>query len=133
MTTNRETTHLLPNILVSAGRHVRSSKYHDSAVDSLHACPDSNYLVTASTGSRFVKVWRLDRAERDDVLTTEVTELQMLREHSGYLTAVAAGGDTLVSAASDGGRVLLHKFPSGAGRPRYRMARFIICFFCILP
>ncbi len=124
---------------MGTGRYCRSSKYHDKAVDAVH--PTGNgYLVTASTGSRFIKVWRLNKRGRrsgvegeeslsfDPVSSADVTELQILREHPKYLTAFCAGGggdeagspSTLVSASSEGGRVLLHTFPSGV--PHYEMA-----------
>jgi len=61
---SRETTHLLPNILVGTGRYCRSSKYHDKAVDVLHST-GNGFIVTASQGSKFVKIWRGERKDRD--------------------------------------------------------------------
>jgi len=52
-----------------------------------------------------------------DHLMTEVTELQILREHSGFVTAIcAAGTRTLVSACTgdgNGSGLLVHVFPEG--------------------
>lgn len=113
---------MLPNILVATGRYCRSSKYHDKAVDALFPT-DNGYLVTASTGSRFIKVWKLKHGpDPTEHSATEVTELQILRDHPNFVTAFAAGGGgTLVSAGADGGRVYIHKFPVGG--PHYEMAK----------
>ncbi len=46
---------------------VRSSKYHDKAVDSLYVT-GNGYLVTASTGSKFVKVWKIQHAQGEIVM-----------------------------------------------------------------
>ena len=45
------------------GRYCRSSKYHDKAVDVLHST-GNGFLVTASQGSKFVKIWRMERKDR---------------------------------------------------------------------
>ena len=54
-----DSLHLMPNILVGTGRYRRSSKYHDKSVDNFHVT-DNNYMVTASSGSKFVKIWKID-------------------------------------------------------------------------
>ena len=39
-------------------RYCRSYKYHDKAVDALHYT-GNGYMITASMGSKFIKVWRI--------------------------------------------------------------------------
>ena len=39
-------------------RYRRSSKYHDKPVDTFNLC-DNGYMVTASAGSRFTKIWKV--------------------------------------------------------------------------
>jgi len=53
---------------------------------------------------------------------TEVTELQILHEHQGLVTAICASDAhrAVVSASTDGGTLIVRTFP--AGRARYRMA-----------
>ena len=93
------------------GRYCRSSKYHDKAVDVLHST-GNGFLVTASQGSKFVKIWRVERRDRDpdEHENTEVTELQILREHSEFLTTFAVFEDTIYSSCADG-QILCHVFP----------------------
>ncbi len=55
-----------------------------------------------------------------DHTKTEVTELQILREHASPLTTLCAHDASVVSAASDG-RVLAHSFPRG--KKHFVMAR----------
>jgi len=44
------------------------------------------YLITGSTGSKFVKIWKISQG--DDLESTEVKELQILRDHSDFLTII---------------------------------------------
>jgi hypothetical protein len=44
--------------IIVTGRYRRSSKYHDQSVDCLHLC-HNGYMVTASSGSRFLKIWKV--------------------------------------------------------------------------
>lgn len=111
-----ETIHLLPNILVGTGRYRRSCKYHDKSIDTMHLS-NNGYLITGSSGSKFVKIWRLAAAE--DIEATEVTELQILRDHADYLTILKVFDGTIFSSCSDG-HVYLQAFPSGT--PHYEMA-----------
>lgn len=67
------------------GRHCRSCKYHDKAVDVLEAT-NNGFLITASTGSKFIKIWRVKNNSIDDLEETDVTEIQILRDHSEFLT-----------------------------------------------
>ena len=118
----RETIHLLPNILTGTGRHGRSSKYHDKATDCLHVT-DNGYLVTASTGSRFIKIWRIKRAkDSTDHCGTDVTELQILREHAEPLTWMTVRDEAVISVSGgpNGGKMWIHTFPRD--QPRYEMA-----------
>ena len=56
-----------PNLLtaqVGTGRFRRSHKYHDKNVDSVWVS-DNGYMVTVSTGSKFVKIWKVRISCRD--------------------------------------------------------------------
>ena len=46
----------------------------------------------------------------DEYAKTEVTELQILREHSEFLTTFAVFEDTIYSSCADG-QILCHVFP----------------------
>ena len=46
----------------------------------------------------------------DEYENTEVTELQILREHSEFLTTFAVFEDTIYSSCADG-QILCHVFP----------------------
>ena len=50
--------HLMPNIQVGTGRYRRSHKYHDKNVDKVWVA-DNGYMVTVSSGSKFVKIWKV--------------------------------------------------------------------------
>lgn len=102
--------HLMPNTLVGTGRYRRSSKYHDKSVDTMHVS-DNGYIVTASSGSKFVKIWKVHCPE-GEAAKTDVTELQILREHTDYLSVMRVEGDTIISASGDG-QIFLHRFPEG--------------------
>ena len=52
------------SLSTGTGRYCRSSKYHDKAVDVLHAT-GNGFIVTASQGSKFVKIWRVERKDRE--------------------------------------------------------------------
>ncbi len=80
-------------------------------MDVLHVT-GNGFIVTASQGSKFVKIWRLERKDRDpdEYEKTEVTELQILREHTDYLTTFRVHDDTIYSSCVDG-RILFHTFP----------------------
>ena len=83
-------------------RYRRGVKYHDKSVNALHVS-DNGYIITASLGSkyvafikmsavtktiaRFVKIWKVD-TESGLVSKTDVTELQILREHKDYLSVI---------------------------------------------
>ena len=43
---------------VGTGRYRRSHKYHDKNVDKIWVS-DNGYLVSVSTGSKFVKIWKV--------------------------------------------------------------------------
>lgn len=43
---------------VGTGRFRRSHKYHDKNVDRVWVA-DNGYMVTGSTGSKFVKIWKV--------------------------------------------------------------------------
>lgn len=103
------TLHLMPNTLVGTGRYRRSSKYHDKSVDTLHVS-DNGYIVTASSGSKFVKIWKVHCP--GEASQTNVTELQILRDHTDYLSVMRVEGDSIVSASGDG-KIFLHQFPEG--------------------
>lgn len=103
------TLHMMPNTLVGTGRYRRGSKYHDKSVDTLHVS-DNGYIVTASLGSKFVKIWKVHCP--GDVGKTDVTELQILREHTDYLSVLRVQGDSIISASGDG-NIFLHRFPEG--------------------
>lgn len=105
-----DTIHLMPNILVGTGRYMRSSKYHDKEVDSVHLS-ENGYLITASAGSKFIKIWKIENYE-DNVLKTEVTELQILRDHSDYLSILRVQGNSIFSSSGDS-KVFIHTFPEG--------------------
>ena len=120
----RVTVHLLPNILIGTGKYERSSKYHDKAVDNVHVT-GNGYLITSSAGSKFIKVWRIrdghrDSQEKTDYSRVEVTELQILRDHTDFLTAMAVADGTVFSACASSELLYLHSFP--AGGPHYEMA-----------
>ena len=57
--------HLMPNIQVGTGRYRRSHKYHDKNVDKVWVA-DNGYMVTVSTGSKFVKIWKV-REEQSNI------------------------------------------------------------------
>lgn len=105
-----DTIHLMPNILVGTGRYRRSSKYHDKSVDTFHVT-DNNYMVTASSGSQFVKIWKIEGFE-EKAQKMDVTELQILRDHTDYLSVIKVHNDTVVSSCGDG-LIYLHNFPRG--------------------
>ncbi len=89
---------------------MRSSKYHDKAVDALYVS-DNGYMVTASTGSRFIKIWRVDRPTSDH-LKTEVTELQILRDHQEPLVDLRVCDNRILSLSGGSqGLVCAHDFP----------------------
>ena len=46
---------------VGTGRYRRSHKYHDKNVDKVWVS-DNGYMVTVSTGSKFVKIWKVGDA-----------------------------------------------------------------------
>ena len=46
---------------VGTGRFRRSHKYHDKNVDRVWVA-DNGYMVTGSTGSKFVKIWKVTSA-----------------------------------------------------------------------
>jgi len=104
------TLHLMPNTLVGTGRYRRGSKYHDKKVDTLH-CSDNGYIVSGSLGSKYVKIWKV-RCEEGVIAKTDVTELQILREHTDYLSVMRVEGDSIISASGDG-NIFLHQFPKG--------------------
>ena len=88
--------------LTALHRYRRGVKYHDKSVNALHVS-DNGYIITASLGSkyvafikmsavtktivRFVKIWKVD-TESGLVSKTDVTELQILREHKDYLSVI---------------------------------------------
>ena len=43
---------------VGTGRFRRSHKYHDKNVDSVWVS-ENGYMVTVSTGSKYVKIWKV--------------------------------------------------------------------------
>ena len=57
--------HTKGNVLVllqvGTGRFRRSHKYHDKNVDRVWVA-DNGYMVTGSTGSKFVKIWKVTTA-----------------------------------------------------------------------
>merc|ERR1712223_1316355 len=123
--------HLLPNILIGTGKYCRSSKYHDKSVDTVFLT-DNGYLVTGSEGSKYLKIWKIktpleygynedDESLEYDVESTEVRELQILRDHSDYLTVVKVFGNTIYSSCSDG-EIYMHSFPDEGTFPHYAMA-----------
>jgi len=105
-----ETIHLMPNSLVGTGRYRRSSKYHDKNVD-YFAVTENGYFVTASSGSKFVKVWKVEKYD-GDVMKTDVKELQILRDHSDYLGVLGVHGNSVYSSSGDG-KLYIHTFPEG--------------------
>jgi len=113
-----QTIHLMPNTLVGTGRYRRSSKYHDKSVDTFHVT-DNGYMITASSGSKFVKIWKIENYQ-EDVKKTDVTELQILRDHSDYLSVISVQKDTIFSTSGDG-NIYLHRFPEG--KQHYDMLR----------
>ena len=72
-------------------------------------------------GSKFIKIWRLRRPRAalgdEDLELTDVTELQILREHSECLTALAVDKGRIYSTCSDG-RIFTHEFPMASEAPR---------------
>ena len=101
------TIHLMPNTLVGTGRYRRSSKYHDKSVDTFHVS-ENGYIITASSGSKFVKIWKIENYE-ENVNKTDVTELQILRDHSDYLSVITVQKDTIFSSSGDG-NIYLHRY-----------------------
>ena len=74
---------------------------------------DNGYLISGSSGSKFLKIWKIrtpleygysedDESPEYDLESTEVRELQILRDHSDYLTCVKIFGNTIYSSCSDG-------------------------------
>ena len=58
----RTTDHSKGGVLqVGTGRFRRSHKYHDKNVDRVWVA-DNGYMVTGSTGSKFVKIWKVTTA-----------------------------------------------------------------------
>merc|ERR1719228_2200576 len=112
------TIHLMPNTLVGTGRYRRSSKYDDKSVDTFHVS-ENGYLITASSGSKFVKIWKIENYE-ENVEKTDVTELQILRDHTDYLSVFSVQKDTIFSSSGDGS-IFLHRFPEG--KQHYDMLR----------
>ena len=55
----------------------------------------------------------------DEYENTEVTELQILREHSEFLTTFAVFEDTIYSSCADG-QILCHVFPKVQGSANVR-------------
>lgn len=117
---SRTTIHLLPNILIGTGRYCRSSKYHDKAVDVLFVT-GNGYIITCSSGSKFIKIWRIQH-NKDPTFheDTEVTELQILRDHTDFLTTFQVYEGTIYSSSSDG-FIYTHSFLKG--QPHYEMAQ----------
>lgn len=120
--------HLLPNILIGTGKYCRSGRYHDKAVDTAYLT-DNGYLITGSAGSKFVKVWKIATAKEDeeeeeetfDLDTTEVRELQILRDHTDYLSVIKVHQGTVYSSCSDG-QIYAHTFPDTSVSTHYDMA-----------
>ena len=50
----------------------------------------SRYLITGSSGSKYVKVWKINQ-QGSDLESTEVKELQILRDHTDYLSVIKVG------------------------------------------
>jgi hypothetical protein len=46
----------------------------------------SRYLITGSSGSKYVKIWKI--SQESDLESTEVKELQILRDHTDYLSVI---------------------------------------------
>ncbi len=46
------------NNISGTGKYMRSSKYHDKNVDNFYVC-DNGYLMSASSGSKYVKIWKV--------------------------------------------------------------------------
>jgi len=80
---------------------------------------DNGYIITASSGSKFVKIWKIENYQ-EDVKKTDVTELQILRDHSDYLSVISVQKDTIFSTSGDG-NIYLHRFPEG--KQHYDMLR----------
>eukprot|EP00088_Acartia_fossae_P045363 TRINITY_DN4882_c0_g1_i7.p1 TRINITY_DN4882_c0_g1~~TRINITY_DN4882_c0_g1_i7.p1 ORF type:complete len:522 (-),score=121.21 TRINITY_DN4882_c0_g1_i7:334-1899(-) len=104
------TIHMMPNTLIGTGKYMRSSKYHDKNVDNFHVC-DNGYMISASSGSKFVKIWKIEKYD-ECVMKTDVTELQILRDHSDYLSVISVHKNTIISSCGDG-KIFLHTFPEG--------------------
>ena len=96
-------------VKVGTGRFRRRHKYHDKNVDSVWIS-DNGYMVSVSTGSKFVKIWKVEQCE-GCLEKTDVTELQILREHSDYLSVIAVHKDTVFSASGDQ-NIYLHRYTS---------------------
>ena len=64
-------------ILLTMFRYRRSSKYHDKNVD-YFAVTENGYFVTASSGSKFVKVWKVNI---DTVLSFQILIVYSLYEN----------------------------------------------------
>ena len=75
-------------------------------VDTFHVS-DNGYIITASSGSKFVKIWKVENYEKN-VDKTDVTELQILREHTDYLSVISVQKDTIISTSGDG-NIFLHR------------------------
>lgn len=123
--------HLLPNILIGTGKYCRSSKYHDKAVDNAYLT-DNGYMITGSAGSKYLKIWKVktpldygytdqDEDPEYDLEETQVRELQILRDHTDYLTCIKVFGNTIYSSCSDG-EIYMHSFPDEGTFPHYEMA-----------
>lgn len=93
---------------------------------------DNGYLITGSAGSKFLKIWKSktpleygytieDESPEYDLEGTEVRELQILRDHSDYLTCIKVFGNTIYSSCSDG-EIYMHSFPDEGTFPHYQMA-----------
>jgi hypothetical protein len=46
----------------------------------------SRYLISGSSGSKYVKIWKI--SQESDLESTEVKELQILRDHTDYLSVI---------------------------------------------
>ena len=69
--------------------------------------------MTGSEGSKYLKIWKIktpleygyseeDDTPEYDIESTAIRELQILRDHSDYLTVVKVFGNTIYSSCSDG-------------------------------
>ncbi|XP_071747049.1 uncharacterized protein [Lepeophtheirus salmonis] len=117
-TATGETLHLLPNILIGTGRYCRACKYHDKGIDNMFLT-DNGYLITGSSGSKYVKIWKFNTSHTEDWEGTDVKELQILRDHDDYITALRVYENKIYSSCSDG-KIYIHEFPQG--QQHYDMA-----------